>query len=99
MAIGNQSTAGQLNSMLARYVSQIDTVMASIATLQAYVVAVGADGLQNLSNPFTAADATDFINAVNYLNTMAALWYGSAGQADPYDFQNQLHSMLGPSPS
>jgi hypothetical protein len=98
MAIGNQPSVNQLNSMLSSYVSQMNKLCAQIAQLQSYIVATGVTGLEALSVPFTAADASSYVQAVNYLNTMAALWYGTAGQATPYNFQNQMNSLVGPSP-
>lgn len=98
MAIGNQPSAAQLNSILSNYVSQMNKLMAAIAQLQSYVVAEGAAGLEALDVPFTAPDAASYVQAVNYLNTMAALWYGTAAQATAYNFQNQMNSLVGPSP-
>lgn len=99
MAIGNQPSASQLNITLSNYVSQMNKLCAAITQLQEYVVAVGSAGLQALPAPFAAPDADSYVQAVNYLNTMAALWYGTAGQATPYNFQNQMTSLVGPSPS
>jgi hypothetical protein len=99
VAIGNQPSANLLNNMLSNYVSQMNKLCSQITQLQSYVVGAGAAGLQALPVPFTAADAASYVQAVNYLNTMAALWYGTAGQATAYNFQNQMNSLVGPSPS
>jgi hypothetical protein len=99
MAIGNQPSANQLNNMLCSYVSQMNKLCALIVQLQSYVIAEGTAGLEALDVPFTAPDAASYIQAVNYLNTVAALWYGTAAQATPYNFQNQMTSLLGPSPA
>ena len=99
MAIGIQQSASQLNSMLASYVAQMNNLTANIVQLQDYVVFTGVAGLEALPNPFTAADAASYIQAVNYMNTVAQLWLGAAAQPTAYNFQNQMAQLLGPTPA
>jgi hypothetical protein len=47
---------------------------------QAFLESVGYD----------SGDATTALNAISYLNTVAAVYFGDAAQADEYDFNQQL---------
>jgi hypothetical protein len=99
VAIGSMQSVTQLNGLLTSLVSQANKLCLSITTLQDYCTSVGASGLEGLTNPFTSADATNFIDAVSYLNTWALIWQGAATQATEYNFQNQLAELTGPTPT
>jgi len=47
---------------------------------QAFLESVGYD----------SDDAATALNAISYLNTVAAVYFGDAAQADEYDFNQQL---------
>jgi hypothetical protein len=99
MAIGTAQSVQTLNMLLVRYVTQMNDLANNIAQLQDYVTAVGADGLQALPSPFTSDDATSYVTAVSYLNTIAQVWLGTVAQPSTYNFQDQMASLVGPTPT
>lgn len=103
MAIGNDAnlTPAQLNNYAAQVALTLRNVMVQIQALQQDVTGMGTAGLEALG--FTSADASSFVTACSYMNTVAGVYYGTVQQggsggtgASDFDFNNALTSLTGP---
>ena len=91
--IGIQLTQAGLNQIAGTCANNLRDACYAIGNLQAQVVALGQPGLVALG--FTAADAQALTNVVNYLNTVAAIFQGTAAQPTPFNFQNAVAPVNG----
>jgi hypothetical protein len=94
MTIGNQASVGSLNSTLSQLALQIRNDMRSVANFFEFLVNSGGTAyLESLD--FDSTDATNFYNAANYMNTIAAVYFGTATQSSEFDFDNELSQLWG----
>lgn len=95
MAIGlsvNNSIA-QINSDLGRIsVALRDACQNALQFFQG-INALGVNGLEAIG--FSAQDAQDIFNAANHMQTVAALYYGNASQAQSFNFDDSLSEARG----
>jgi len=90
MAIGftANSSVGTLNSQLGVAAVGLRNAAQQALELFALTNELGAAGLEAIG--FATADATAFVTAVSYLNTVAEVYYGSAAQPTDFNFDNAL---------
>jgi hypothetical protein len=93
MAVGNVPSVAQLNGSIFQLASQLHTLMGQISGLQQWTVAEGTAGLEAIG--FDSADATTFMSLLNYMNTVASVYFGTATQPGEYNFDNQLCTLWG----
>jgi len=95
MAIGNIPTSDSLNFQLGQLAVALREWAHDVTVFHTAVTTLGQAGLEGLSQPFSDDDAAAFIYAANVLNTVAALYYGTAAQPDAFNFDNALASTWG----
>ena len=101
--VGNQTTTGTINNQISGYAAQLRNIMYLISNLNkqvngqgnglAMVEAIGYSSAANASNPGGISDAQYALNMIGYLNTMAAIYYGTAAQSPAFNFDNELSQM------
>lgn len=101
--VGNQTTVGTINNQISGYAAQLRNIMYAISNLNkqvngqgnglAMLEAVGYSSAANASNPGGISDAQYALNMIGYLNTMAAVYYGTAAQSPAFNFDNELSQM------
>lgn len=94
MAVGNPVDVGGLNAQLGDAAVTLRAAMEQIMTLWSFVQPTGEAGLEALG--FSAADATSYFNASNYLQTVAGLYFGTGTQPAAFDFDSALALVRGP---
>jgi len=95
MSIGNQPSVAALNQSLSSYAIQMRELMTQIANLNMSIAQLGAAGLEALPAPpngtqYSSADAAAVIATAAIMNTVAAVYFGTATQATEYNFNNAL---------
>jgi hypothetical protein len=90
MAIGftANSSVGSLNSQLGVAAIGLRNAAQQALELYALTTSIGAGGLEAIG--FASGDATSFVTAVNYLQTVAAVYYGTAAQTPEFNFDSAL---------
>jgi hypothetical protein len=100
MPVGAVIGSGQVDNIMSALAVQLRTVMQQIANLNlsvngqgqglAYLQAVGYSNAANAANPGGVSDAALALSVISYLNTMSAIYFGTAAQPSPFNFNNQL---------
>jgi len=88
VAVGNQATTESINNQLTSYSVALRTLCQNISNLNQYVGNMGTAGLELAG--YDAADAASVINFAAILNTVPAVFFGTATQATQYNFSNAL---------
>lgn len=86
MAIGAPINPGIMNDQVGQIAVNLRNACQSIVNMQNTLVAVGQPAL--VAAGFTSTDATNLMTAVNQLNTIAQVYYGTATQATMFNFNN-----------
>lgn len=92
MPVGDAPTVGGLNDELAALIVRLRDVCNDITELQMQVVGFGSAGL--IATGFSSGDATTYLNAVSYLNTVASVYRGTATQGSTFNFDNALSQFV-----
>lgn len=92
--IGNQTSEAVINNVAGTLAVNLRNACQQILNFQAWLVGVGAAGLQS-GYGFSATDATNLVNAVNYLNTVAEIFDGNASQPTNFNFDNAVSVLYG----
>jgi hypothetical protein len=95
MAIGNDPSLAQLNSLAANLATQWRNLAVQTMELQNYAVAAGQAGL--VAKGFASGDATTFLTQCNYMATLAQVVQGTATQSSLFNFVTALIPLTGPS--
>jgi phage-related protein len=90
MAAGQQATPAAINQALTSYAVQLRNLCQQITNLNVFIGDLGTGGLETLTPPYNADDAASVVSYAAILNTVAAVYYGTATQATEYDFNNAL---------
>lgn len=95
MTIGNSAnlTVAGLNGQLGSVAITLRNACQQAINLFEGVNALGASGLEALG--FAAADAANFLTAANYMQTVGAVYYGTAAQTPAFDFDSALAAARG----
>lgn len=88
MAVGYQFDQDRANSQLGSLAVQLRDLMVAVTSYHQKVTGLGHAGQMALG--FTDADATDLQLRADYINTVAALYYGTAAQPTPFNFDDAL---------
>jgi len=88
MSVGSQATTATVNNILTSYAVTLRNNCQQISNFNQFVSDLGTAGLEAIG--FAAADAASVISFAAILNTMAALFFGTATQATEYNFSNAL---------
>jgi hypothetical protein len=90
MAVGTQLTSGNVNAQITNYSLQLRNLLTSISQLSMNVNGQGTGQATLVAAGYSSTDATTALAAISYLNTIAALYFGTATQATTFNFNNQL---------
>ena len=95
MAIGGTAslTEAGLNGQLGNVAVTLRNACQQAVNFFEGVNGLGAAGLEALG--FAAADATAFLAAANYMQTVGAVYYGTAAQTPAFNFDNALAAARG----
>jgi hypothetical protein len=88
MAVGFQFDQDRANQQLGALAVDLRDLMVRITSYHQKVTGLGHAGQVALG--FTDADATDLQLRADYINTVAALYYGTAAQPSPFNFDDAL---------
>jgi hypothetical protein len=88
MAIGNQPTVTSVNNDLSNYATQMRNLMQQVQEFNLEVAALGTTGLETVG--FNATDAANVVSTAAIMNTVSAVYFGTATQATLYNFNNAL---------
>jgi hypothetical protein len=55
-----------------------------------YLISIGYSNTPNAENPGGVSDAALALSTISYLNTVAAVYFGTAAQTPAFNFNNQL---------
>jgi hypothetical protein len=93
MTVGPQLSAAQVNAQLSQLSIGLRDACRAAANFQEWAVTTGAAGLEAIG--YDSADASTVLNLANYMNTIAAVFFGTAGQASEFDFDNAISQLYG----
>jgi hypothetical protein len=88
MAVGYQFDQDRANQQLGSLAVQLRDLMVAVTSYHQKVTGLGHAGQMALG--FTDADATDLQLRADYIYTIAAVYYGTAGQTPPFNFDDAL---------
>lgn len=88
MAAGMQPTVTGINQALSSYAQQLRNLCWQISNLNLEIGQLGTAGLEAIG--YGAADAATVVNMAAILNTVAAVYAGTATQAAEYNFNTAL---------
>ncbi len=95
MSVGTQLTQGNVDGQITNLSVALRDLCQAITNLSSTINGQG-DGLAVLeSTGYSAEDAAQAQAAVSYLNTIAAVYFGTAAQAQPFNFNNELSQYWG----
>lgn len=93
MSVGSQASAATVNQAITDLAVSLRDVLTKISNLSTWINGQG-QGLTYLESlGFSASDATTAQNMISYLNTVAAIYFGTATQATDFNFNNALSQM------
>jgi hypothetical protein len=100
MAVGATIGSSQVDNIMSALAVNLRDIMQQIANLNlsvngqgqglAYLQSVGYSNVPSAANPGGVSDAALALSVISYLNTMAAIYFGTAAQPSPFNFNNQL---------
>jgi hypothetical protein len=100
MPVGAVIGSGQVDNIITALAVQLRDVMQHISNLNlavngqgaglAYLTSVGYSNAANPANPGSVSDAALALSMISYLNTMSAVYFGTAAQTPAYNFNQQL---------
>jgi hypothetical protein len=103
MPVGQQSSANNVNNQLTTLAIGLRDVMHQIAELSEFVngqgnglavlQALGFGSTANPANPGGVSDAQQALNMLSYLNTPAAVYFGTATQTSAFNFDQELSQL------
>jgi hypothetical protein len=101
--VGSIIGSGQVNNVITSLAVNLRDVMRQIYNLNlavngqaaglAYLESIGYGSAANPANPGGISDAAYALNMIGYLNTVAAVYFGTATQASEFSFDSELSQM------
>jgi hypothetical protein len=73
-----------------RQISNLNLAVSGQGAGLAYLTSIGYGSDANPANPGAVSDAQYALNIIGYLNTVAAVYFGTAAQATGFDFDQEL---------
>jgi hypothetical protein len=105
MAVGSTIGSDQVNNIITALAVRVRDTMRQISNLNeavngqaqglAYLESIGFDAAPNPANPGGVSDAELALSMIGYLNTVSALYFGTAAQPDPFNFDQELSQVWG----
>lgn len=103
MPVGATMGANQMNNIISSLAVNLREIMQAISdtnlsvngqgTGSAYLQSIGYSNAANPANPGGISDAAYALNMISYLNTVAAVYFGTAVQTPAFNFHQQLSQM------
>jgi hypothetical protein len=103
MPVGSQANTDTINSRISQFATQMRDLMQQVVNLSmsvngqnaglAYLESVGFSSTANSANPGGVSDAQYALNMINYMNTVASVYFGGAAQTPPFNFNQELSQM------
>lgn len=103
MSVGGQAGYATIDTSITNYTVTMRNLMQAISNLSieinstdnglAVLEGLGYSSAANPANPGGISDAQYALSLISYLNTMAAIYFGTAAQAAAFDFNNELAPM------
>jgi hypothetical protein len=100
MAVGSTIGSDQVNNILTALAVRVRDTMRQISNLNeavngqgqglAFLESIGFDAAPNPANPNGDSDAQLAQNIIGYLNTVSALYFGTAAQPSAFNFDQEL---------
>jgi hypothetical protein len=95
VSVGNQLSKAQIDGLISQYAVQMRVLMTAIQDLSQNVNGQGA-GLATLEAAgYDSTDAATALTAIGYLNTPAAIYFGTATQTSDFNFNQELSQYWG----
>ena len=95
MAVGTQVTSSQIDQQITALAVQMRKVMEAVSNLSLNVNGQGNGPAFLEAAGYSETDAAAAQDAISHLNTVAALYHGTAAQPSAFDFNNQLSEFWG----
>jgi Holliday junction resolvasome RuvABC DNA-binding subunit len=100
MAVGNIPSVGSINGTAGQLAIDLREWAHRAQIFHSAIGAMGADDPSRATAlvglGFAPADATEMVYLANVINTVAAVYYGTAEQTPPFSFDNALSPLWGP---
>ena len=103
MPVGATMGFTQMNNILSSLAVTLREIMTDISNTNlsvngqgqglAYLESIGYSNVSNPANPGSISDAQYALNMISYLNTMAAVYFGTAAQTPAFNFHQQLSQL------
>lgn len=93
--IGFQPDLNTVNTLLGDAAVTARDSAQRIERIWSYLAKVGVAGLQAAPYNLPEADAQALFDKANQMHTLAAIYYGEAAQAAPYDFDDAFAIVRG----
>jgi hypothetical protein len=100
MAVGAATSNGQVNNAITGLAVSLRNLMRQVYNLNlsvngqgaglAYLEGIGYGSAANPANPGSISDAQYALNMIGYLNTVAAVYFGTAAQTPAFNFDSEL---------
>jgi hypothetical protein len=105
MPVGAAIGSSQVDNVITNLAVNLRNIMRQIANLNlavngqatglAYLESIGYSPDANQANPGGISDAQYALNMIGYLNTVAAVYFGTAAQASEFNFDEELSQVWG----
>jgi len=105
MPVGATIGSSQMDNIITSLAVQLREIMQDIADTNlsvngqgqglAYLQSIGYSNVANPANPNNKSDAQYALDMISYLNTVAAVYFGTAAQTPAYNFNQQLSAVWG----
>lgn len=103
MPVGASIGMDQMNNMITSAAVHLRDVMQVISNLNLsvngqsqglnYLISIGYSNTPNAANPGGISDAAYALSMISYLNTVCAVYFGTAVQTPAFNFHQQLSQM------
>ena len=100
MPVGATMGSSQMDNIITSLSVALREIMQSISNTSmsvngqgqglAYLQSIGYSNAANPANPNNKSDAQLALDVISYLNTVAAVYFGSAAQTPAFNFHQQL---------
>lgn len=90
MPVGTPINSSQIDQQITLLAVQMRKLMQAVSNLSVNVNGQGNGPAFLEAAGYSAADAAEAQNAISYLNTVAAVYFGTASQATNFNFNQEL---------
>jgi hypothetical protein len=91
MTIGPTLSENQVNNQISTIAVALRDACQNASNFQQWIVEQGTAGLEAIG--FSPADAASLLQTASYLNTIAAIYFGTAAQPSDFNFANATCSV------